>query len=115
MNPTLNEGVYVFVSVHSLDEIPIEEIVCFFREKEGLTIIIEKSKAENLSLKYSYAAAWITLNVNSSLNAVGLTAAFSNELADNGLSCNVVAGYYHDHIFVHYEDANHALEVLSNL
>ncbi|MDB2656903.1 ACT domain-containing protein [Crocinitomicaceae bacterium] len=115
MTPRLNEGEYVFVTVQCLDEIPLQEVICFFREKEGVTIIIEKSKADSLKLKYTYTAAWITLNVHSSLNAVGLTAAFSNELANNGLSCNVVAGYYHDHIFVEYQDANRALEVLVKL
>lgn len=115
LTPVLNDGEYVFVSVENLNEIPFQDIICFFREKEGLTIILEKTKAEVLKLKYSYTAAWITLNVHSSLNAVGLTASFSKELADHGLSCNVVAGYYHDHIFVDYKDANKALEVLRSI
>ena len=113
MTPTLNSGEYVFVSIQDLNEMPINDVVGHFREKEGVTIIIEKSKAEALKLKYSYAAAWITLNVRSSLNTVGLTAAFSKELAKHGLSCNVVAGFYHDHIFVEYKDAKKALKVLS--
>ena len=115
MTPTLNSGEYVFVSVQNLNEIPINDVVSHFREKEGVTIIIEKSKAEALKLNYSYTAAWITLNVHSSLNAVGLTAAFSKKIANHGLSCNVVAGFYHDHIFVEHKDANKALEVLRNI
>jgi hypothetical protein len=115
MTPILNEGEYVFISVQNLNEIPYEDVLCFFREKEGITVIIEKSKAEILKLNYIYTAAWITLNVYSSLNAVGLTAVFSKELANHGLSCNVVAGYYHDHIFVDYRDAKRALEVLNNI
>ena len=114
MTPSLNSGEYVFVSVQNLNDIKIDDIVGHFREKEGVTIIIEKSKAEILKLKYSYTAAWITLNVHSSLNAVGLTATFSKELAKHGLSCNVVAGFYHDHIFVEYKDAKKAMEVLRN-
>ncbi|MCH2235920.1 MAG: ACT domain-containing protein [Crocinitomicaceae bacterium] len=115
MTPELNSGEYVFVSIQNLNEITINDVVGHFKEKEGVTIIIEKSKAETLNLKYSYTAAWITLNVHSSLNAVGLTAAFSRELAKHGLSCNVVAGFYHDHIFVEYNDANKAMEVLKSI
>ena len=115
MTPTLNDGEYVFVSVQNLDKIPMNDSICHFKEKEGVTIIIEKSKAEKLELKYDYTAAWITLNVHSSLNAVGLTAVFSQKLANHGLSCNVVAGFYHDHIFVESHDAEKAIEVLKGI
>jgi uncharacterized protein len=60
-------------------------------------------------------AAWITLTVHSALEAVGLTAAFSKALADVNISCNVVAGYYHDHIFVPQQDAEKAMAVLESL
>lgn len=46
---------------------------------------------------------------------MGLTAAVSRALADAGLSCNVVAGFHHDHLFVPYEDAEHAVEILRRL
>ena len=45
----------------------------------------------------------ITLTVHSSLKSVGLTAAVTSKLAEYEISANVVAAYYHDHIFVPYE------------
>ena len=54
----------------------------------------------------------ITLTVHSSLEAVGLTAVVTNKLAEHKISANVVAAYYHDHIFVPCEKAKKAMEVL---
>ena len=76
------------------------EPLASFREREGLTLVLERRQAERLGLPYEYVAAWITLTVHSSLAAVGLTAAFATALAEAGISCNVMAGYFHDHLFV---------------
>jgi hypothetical protein len=115
MTPQLNEGDYVFCTVDKVSDIDIEKVISIFKEAEAFTIIIKKSMADELGLAYSYVAAWITLTVHSSLDAVGLTAAFSNALADNGISCNVVAAFYHDHIFINKKDAAKAIEVLKAL
>jgi hypothetical protein len=69
--------------------------------------------ADNLKLDYSFISGWITLTVYSSLEAVGLTAAFSAALSEAGISCNVVAAFYHDHIFVAKEDTERTIEVLN--
>ena len=113
MQPNLHEGAYVFCSVPSLAGLDTAQLAGMFREDEGLTVIIEKTLADKLQLPYSFVAAWITLTVHSSLEAVGLTATFSSALAAAGISCNVVAAFYHDHIFVHRKDANRAMDVLS--
>jgi hypothetical protein len=115
MTPKLNEGSYVFVTLKDVSSIDRNAIISEFKEAEGTSIIIEKNKADVLNLKYNYIASWITLTIHSSLDAVGLTATFSNELAKHNISCNVVAAFYHDHIFVDQKDAQKAMKVLQNL
>lgn len=115
LKPILHNGEYVFCTLPDLSKISYEEIVCLFRESEGITVIITKELANKYELQYSYVARWITLQVNSSLSAVGLTATFAKALMAENISCNVVAAFYHDHIFIDYKDSEKAMEVLSKL
>jgi hypothetical protein len=115
MTPVLNEGDYVFCTLSDLSAISTADITCFFREQEGITVIIPQQLADKLQLHYSFVAAWITLTVHSSLEAVGLTAAFATALSAQNISCNVVAAYHHDHIFVAQRDANKAMKILQQL
>lgn len=115
LQPTLNPGEYVFCTLPSLEGLNLSQLISFFKESEGYTIILPRTTADELQLDYSFVAAWITLTVHSALDAVGLTAAFSNALAAAGVSCNVVAAYYHDHIFVEKSTAELAMQVLLNL
>jgi hypothetical protein len=114
MTPELNKGEYVFCTI-SIPDLNMGGIIGAFKENEGWTVILNKEIADKLGYKYSYVAAWITLTVHSSLEAVGLTAAFSSALAKHFISCNVIAAYYHDHIFVAQKDAEKALNVLKEL
>lgn len=113
LKPSLNKGSYVFISVNDIRHISRDIILFEFKEKEGITIIIEQAKADELNFKYDFVASWITLTVHSALNAVGLTAAVSTALTKYNISCNVIAAYYHDHIFVATKDTEQAMEVLS--
>ena len=115
MRPRLNTGDYVFVLKPTSIQIPSADIVMLFQEKEGTTLILERQNADDLGLSCDFISAWITLDAHSSLEAVGLTAAVSNELAKNNMSCNVIAAYFHDHIFVAKNDAEKAMKVLTEL
>ena len=115
IKPELHEGEYVFCTVPSLDGLPIHQLVALFMEKEGITVIMTVTLANRLQLQYTFVAAWITLTIHSSLEAVGLTAAFSKVLSDANISCNVVAAYYHDHIFIPVKDAARAMDLLHAL
>ena len=115
MSPELNDGDYVFCTVTDASLLKGTDVLGSFREREGLTVIIERQQAEALGLSFNYVAAWITLNVHSALEAVGLTAAFASALGQAGISCNVIAGFYHDHLFVGKDDAHKALSVLRQL
>ena len=115
MTPKLNDGEYVFATVDDLSSIDASLAICTFKEAEGITLVINRQKADQLELKYDFVANWITLQIHSSLEAIGLTAVFSTELAVKNISCNVIAGFYHDHIFVSTKDSIRAIETLENL
>lgn len=112
MHPVLNPGHYVFCTADRINGLDSSGMVGFFKEAEGYTVILPQAQADDWRLPYHGTLAWITLTVHSSLEAVGLTAAFANALAAVNISCNTVAGYYHDHIFVPHADAEKAMETL---
>jgi uncharacterized protein len=114
MRPLLNPGRYVFTTVGGAIPAGVTTVV-MVAEPEGLTLVVSQQDADEAGLAYEYVAGWITLRVHSALEAVGLTAAVARELADAGLSCNVVAGFHHDHLFVPYERAAEAVTVLEDL
>ncbi len=115
MTPELQNGDYVFCTTKAMDTILRDDVICLFKEKEGTTIVLEREKADHYNLPYEYIASWITLKIHSSLDAIGLTAIFSSELAKHHISCNIIAGYYHDHIFVNKKDGGKAIKVLNQL
>lgn len=115
MQPSLNEGVYVFASVPPDTDTRSLEPIATFREAEGLTLIVEEQRALKAGLPVLFRAAWITLTVHSDLQAVGLTAAVAAALAQAHISCNVVAAAFHDHIFVPVESGGDALAALQQL
>ena len=115
IDPEINLGEYVFCSVYNLKNINFKDVVVYIKEKEGFTLVMEKNKAISLGLDFEFISSWITLNVHSSLNAIGFNSIISNSLSKNNISCNVIAGFYHDHLFVNKNDAKRAINILKNL
>lgn len=112
MEPVLNTGKYVFCRQEKGLFVNLEYVLFFFKEAEANTLVMRQEQADLEAYAYTGVFALISLTVHSSLDATGLTAAFSTALAKHGISCNVVAAYYHDHIFVPIKDAERAMEVL---
>ncbi len=116
MTPTLCKQEYVFVTTNKkIDEIIALNPLCTFMEEEGLTLIVEKDIAISNGLKFEGTFKKITLKIHSSLDAVGLTAAVATQLKNYNISANVVAAYYHDHIFVQSNLSEKALNCLNEL
>jgi hypothetical protein len=111
----LNEGEYVFCSIENINKINVNNIICSFKESTGYSIIMSREEAIINNLSYYFVSAWITLEIDSTLDSVGLTSAFSKELTKAGISCNVVAAYNHDHIFVPYKEKIKAMKILSDI
>ena len=114
MSPVLVKGEYVFCTLKNskygdyADARPIAS----FEEAEGLTLVLPKEAADRFDLSYDGIFRCITLAVHSSLEAVGLTAAVAGKLADHGIAANMIAAYFHDHVFV---QANLAEQVIGLL
>ena len=115
MQPVLNEGVYAYCVLPPHIDARTLEALATFREREGVTVILEETAARAAGLSIRFRSAWITLNVHSDLDAVGFTAAFARVLGDAGIGCNVVAAAHHDHVFVPVERAAEALTCLRAL
>ncbi|MDA1371447.1 MAG: ACT domain-containing protein [Proteobacteria bacterium] len=117
LQPMLIEGEFVFCTLPNSQYGDFAEwrpLACY-QEQEGLSLLISQQQADAAGLAYSAVFKGITLSVHSSLDAVGLTAAVANKLAECGIPANVIAAHYHDHVFVPAERAELALQLLSEL
>ena len=108
-------GVFTFVAVSDPDPTLIASAHATVREVALTTLVLTVDDARGAGLEVVTEMAWLTLTVHSSLDAVGLTAAFSRVLGDAGVACNVLAGYHHDHLLVPAGQAEHAIGVLRSL
>lgn len=114
MQPRLLAGEFVFCSVPGMgyrDLEALQPLACY-RENEGLSMLLPRPAAELHRLEFETVFKGITLTVHSSLDAVGFTAAVATKLAAAGIPANVIAAYYHDHVFVPAEMAGKAMQCL---
>ena len=115
LSPRRDDTEWVFATVQKADATLLSpHAIASFREEEGLTLVLPQSETGDLD-HVSAPMIRIILEVHSSLEAVGLTAAVAGALASKGISANVVAAYYHDHIFVPKASAEKALAILQAL
>ncbi len=117
MEPRLLPDEFVFCTLAQEREEVASDLLALatFREEEGLSLVLERNLAERRGLQYGPVMRCISLTVHSALDAVGLTAAISGRLARQGISANVIAAYFHDHVFVPAAQAEEALEALREL
>jgi hypothetical protein len=115
LQPKLLEGEFVFCSIPPvpLGELESLDPLACYREDEGLSLLLRRPSADAAGIRYNFVSRCITLSVHSSLDAVGFTAAVSNKLANHGVPANVIAAYYHDHVFVPADQAELALRLLT--
>jgi hypothetical protein len=118
LSPILRDGEYVFVTIPGGAYGAGRELgpLAAFAEDEGLTLVIPRERAATAGLPFTGVFRMITLGVRSDLGAVGLTAAVAAALTARGISANVLAAYFHDHVFIPSDRASealHALEALS--
>lgn len=116
MTPELLPGVHVFVTLPPGVPVPETlEPVMVFREREGTTLIVLEDQAKTAGLKGVFPSRMITLNIHSSLEAVGFLAAITARLATAGMGVNPVSAFYHDHLFVPAGRAAEAIGILERL
>lgn len=118
MKPVLDQTEYVFATKTCFaltDEVISLNPIATFLESEGMTVVVSRAEAEKNQLSCDAIFRRITLEVHSSLEAVGLTAAIATALAARDIPANVMSGYFHDHVFVPREKAELALVTLEDL
>ncbi len=109
MRPELLPGEWFFATVLSTEGVDAAATV---REPEGVSVVVDRAEAQRIGAGTEHPYRWITLRVHSSLDAVGLTAAVIVALTAHDISCNVIAGAFHDHLLVPAAQADEAMRAL---
>lgn len=116
MQPVLLDGTWSFVTVPTGKSAPAglnPLMTC--REPEGLTMLLDEKDLAKSGLPHAFFCKGISLNVNSSLYAIGFLAAISDALAKQAMSINIVSAFNRDYVFVPAARAQEAVEVLKKL
>ncbi len=115
MTATLADGTFVFVTCPDRNWPAGLTPKMTFEEVEGTTLIVRNEDARRFGLPHEFPCKMITLNVHSSLEAVGFIARVASALAAAGMGVNPVAGFFHDHLFVPEGREQDALKILAAL
>ncbi|KAL6894806.1 ACT domain-containing protein [Trichoderma evansii] len=116
LTTTLHDTTFVFATLTDISNLPpLPETQLLFKETEGITVIVSQEYAEAHKIDFFFPCKMITLNVTSSLEAVGFMAVIATKLAENKMGVNPVSGFYHDHCFVPLGREQEAVEVLHRL
>lgn len=115
MQPVLHPGIFVFASLPSRSWPEGLSPVMVFQEREGTTLVVERAAAERAKLDAIFPCRMITLNVHSSLEAVGFLAAITRHLTAAQIGVNPVSAFHHDHLFVPADPAELAVRLLEEL
>ena len=116
MSPELLPGIFVFATLPPGTPMPAGiNPVMIFREREGDTLILLQDEARAAELPSAFRSRMITLNVHSSLDAIGFLAAITARLAAAGMGVNPMSGYFHDHLFVPVDRADEAMAILEDI
>jgi hypothetical protein len=117
MTPAPQTGDFVFITTD--DSAVVARItplaIASFKEAEGMSMIVTVEVAKEAGFEIGSPMRCITLNVYSSLDGVGLTAAVSAALGDASIPCNMVSAFHHDHVFVPSAMCDRAMEILTDL
>ena len=117
LSPTLDSTTYVYCTVPKAKYGELEHLkpIVSIAELEGLTLVIPLDEAKTEGLDYYRVFRRITLEGHSSLEALGLTSVVTSLLAERGITTNVIAGFYHDHMFVPSDRIDEAMRALKEL
>lgn len=117
LSPTLDSIPYVYCTVANATYGELEKLkpIVSIAELEGLTLVIPLEQAKAEGLDYYRVFRRITLEGHSSLEALGLTSVVTSVLAERGITTNVIAGFYHDHMFVPGDRIDEAMQALKEL
>ncbi len=115
MEPVLYPEQYVFATTKDADIVARAKAKMIFEEAEGTTLIVQKEEADRLGLEGEFLCQMITLNIHSSLEAVGFMARIATHLSKLDMGVNPVAGFYHDHLFIEVDKVPAAMDGLREL
>lgn len=115
LSAKLVDGTFVFATLPDGVVPTNANPVMMFQEAEGLTLILPQVEAEQARLDYEFPSRMITLEIHSSLEAVGFLARITKVLAAEGMGVNPVSAFYHDHLFVPVDRADDAMAILAKL